>query len=140
MRNCNRENMQQLVDALESDEFEQTNSTLRRDDKFCCLGVACQISGVGVWASSQGYSGVYFYVTLSGATGQVLPVDVMNWLGVGTDDAEDNFLASQLILDAEAEGDTETGSNMNDNGYSFYEIAARIRQTYGLGDSDGTDS
>ena len=145
MRTCNKENMMKLVTELESGTREQVANMLRTEQGFCCLGVACDLSGVGEW-DDQGPSGLYFYTTPSGANGQVLPVEVMNWLGIDTDDNDNEThlsLLSQLILDPDedaVEGDTETGSNMNDNGFIFEEIAARIRQTYGLGDSDGTDS
>lgn len=31
------------VEALRSGEYEQTNGALRYEDKFCCLGVACDL-------------------------------------------------------------------------------------------------
>ena len=37
------------IAALRSGEYEQGYSQLRKGDTFCCLGVACDISGVGRW-------------------------------------------------------------------------------------------
>lgn len=34
--------------ALRSGEYKQTNGTLCKDGKFCCLGVAAHISGVNI--------------------------------------------------------------------------------------------
>ena len=35
--------------ALESGEYKQTRDLLRDDNGFCCLGVACDLSGLGEW-------------------------------------------------------------------------------------------
>lgn len=35
---------QQWIDALRSGNFEQTTAVLNRDDKFCCLGVLCELA------------------------------------------------------------------------------------------------
>lgn len=43
------ERMLQWADALESGEYEQTKYCLRNGTGYCCLGVACDISGVHVW-------------------------------------------------------------------------------------------
>ena len=43
---------QALVTALRSGRYEQTMGTLRRNpptESYCCLGVACEISGLGMW-------------------------------------------------------------------------------------------
>lgn len=51
-----------LIEALRSGKYEQTQGTLRRviehDGKppgFCCLGVACDISGLGAWVERDEY-------------------------------------------------------------------------------------
>lgn len=38
-----------LCDVLESGEYTKGKHCLRRDNRFCCLGVACDISGLGRW-------------------------------------------------------------------------------------------
>lgn len=47
-RPCNKENMQKLVDALRSGNYEQCSNHLRiidnGRDRYCCLGVACDLS------------------------------------------------------------------------------------------------
>ena len=35
--------------ALESGEYKQGRGRLRDDNGFCCLGVACDLSGLGEW-------------------------------------------------------------------------------------------
>ena len=36
---------QKWVDALRSGEYQQTKGRLRKEDKFCCLGVLCDLYG-----------------------------------------------------------------------------------------------
>ena len=42
---------QKLVAALRSGKYTQTDGQLRKSDtnQYCCLGVACDISGLGQW-------------------------------------------------------------------------------------------
>lgn len=56
----NKENMKKWVDALRSGDYKQASGTLRRigydgDNVvvkgMCCLGVACDVSGLGEWKS-----------------------------------------------------------------------------------------
>ena len=45
----------QWVEALRSGKYEQGEKTLKTpDDKFCCLGVLCDISGLGKWVAVDG--------------------------------------------------------------------------------------
>lgn len=34
------------IAALKSGEYEQARQVLRHDERFCCLGVLCEVSGV----------------------------------------------------------------------------------------------
>jgi len=117
MRNCNRERMTKLVEALESGEFEQARGQLRIDDKFCCLGVACEISGIGTWVDG-------YYQTANDYSFSVMPVDVVDYYGLdlGKDD---------MPLDGGS-----VASALNDKGYSFTKISRRIRETYLEEDDD----
>jgi hypothetical protein len=71
-----------LVEALRSGRYTQTQGVLRDGDAFCCLGVACDISGLGRWRG-MGASNSYGYVTAATNaehTG-ILPIAVRDWLG-----------------------------------------------------------
>lgn len=52
------ENQKKLVAALRSGEYKQAINALRPNggDKFCCLGVACDISELGRWDDDESYS------------------------------------------------------------------------------------
>ena len=53
----------QWVEALRSGRYRQGRHALRdRHDKYCCLGVACEITGTG-WFEHTFSSGVLGYVT-----------------------------------------------------------------------------
>lgn len=122
MRTCNAENMTQLVDALESNEYEQTQSVLRRDDQFCCLGVACDISGVGRW-QKDGDDG-FRYIAANDWSISVMPYEVSEWLGLEHDEY-DSMEELPLNYDGHA-----SAMNMNDTGNTFAEIAQAIRMEY----------
>jgi hypothetical protein len=121
---CNRENMTKLVEALESGNYQQARGYLRVLNSdgtakgYCCLGVACDISGVGHWFG-RGYR-VREHNTsafaLPPTTG--LPLQVQEWLGV-----DDPFvrISSQHALCA---------TTLNDNGWDFHQIAAQLRKVY----------
>lgn len=47
--------MLELVAALRSGKYKQGRNQLRYGDKFCCLGVACDISGLSEWTKGDSY-------------------------------------------------------------------------------------
>lgn len=51
----NKQAIRQLVDALRSGRYKQVKDALRIDDSYCCLGVACDISGLGEWKGTNIY-------------------------------------------------------------------------------------
>ena len=112
------EHRKQWVQALRSDDYVQATGKLRDRDAFCCLGVACEISGLGEWDEDNVYLGV----------GASLPPAVRDWLGL-----------------REAEGEHGPHSifsltAFNDRGDTFEQIADLIeKEPQGLlqGDDDG---
>jgi hypothetical protein len=50
------------IAALRSGKYTQTTNALRADDRFCCLGVLCDISNKGKWSTDRGrdYSAFVF--------------------------------------------------------------------------------
>lgn len=85
---ANRENIAKWVAALRSGEYEQGRAALRRGNDFCCLGVACDISGVGEWEDMRTGVGMFFYRTEKGSrigNSATLPAAVSRWLGIDTD-------------------------------------------------------
>lgn len=73
------ENRKKWVSALRSGNYQQGTEALRNGDEYCCLGVACDISGLGKWANSE-YIVVQGRETYSHFTH--LPSSVKEWLGL----------------------------------------------------------
>jgi hypothetical protein len=104
------------VEALESGEFQQTTGVLtNKDDKDCCLGVACKVyqrEVGGLTLSNDEYGSVLY-------DGQIgtLPAAVRDWLGLASEDGE---------YDDAGYSQTLAGDN-DDRGHDLLEIAATVR-------------
>lgn len=97
------------VEALRSGEYEQTDGALRYEDKFCCLGVACDLyrkhGGGPEWGPNDVYDAKVDY----------LPKSVMDWLGVSHD--------SGVFGEGD---DMDSLGDLNDAGTGFEVIAEII--------------
>ena len=71
------------VKALRSGEYKQTRGQLRNEDRYCCLGVACDLYGKHV-LKGNGWKpfreGILSYTFLG--EGGTLPTQVVKWLGI----------------------------------------------------------
>lgn len=124
------DNTTKLVEALRSDKYNQGRSRLRHGDEYCCLGVACDISGVGKWYPSPKKNRErerFVYDTAEvgyrSAEGYVLPDAVKDWLGWKTD-ANGTF--REIVGDEDEDDVALTG--LNDAGVPFAQIADVIEQ------------
>lgn len=45
----------QWVEALRSGKYKQTTDKLKRNDKYCCLGVLCEISNISEFSKEEEY-------------------------------------------------------------------------------------
>ena len=108
------EHRQQWIVALRSGNYKQGKGALRNSNEYCCLGVACDISSLGEWGDDREFSKQYIVSNNRPNAGN-LPVTVMDWLGLCTQDGtidSDNTLAT-----------------MNDRGgKNFEDIANLIEQ------------
>jgi hypothetical protein len=94
------------INSLRSGEYKQGTGRLRRDDeKFCCLGVLCDLYAKENNLSWQHLSGGY---GIDGAVGWI-PVAVRNWSGIRV------YQEDKLI-------------KMNDNRKTFDEISTYIEE------------
>ena len=112
-----KENRKKWVEALRSGKYKQTEGTLKGKDeegrdRFCCLGVACDISGLSTWESTKVNGRVY-----DGNYG-VLPDSVQQWLGM---DTSKGSYRNQF-------GDMYSLTQMNDDCLDFDMIADMIEQ------------
>ena len=106
-----KEHRQEWVAALRSGNYKQTQGILRRDDGYCCLGVACEISGLAEWKEVSGDSET-FYIYLD--KNDRLPSEVSSYYGI-----------RRYYGDYERE---KSLTLANDRGDSFDDIANIIEQ------------
>jgi hypothetical protein len=139
---ANKENIRKWVEALRSGEYRQGKGHLtvldseEQERSYCCLGVACEISGVTdpvevVDSPNTGdpilsWSGEFAYSPTDDEENSRFfpPREVLDWLGLEAYNPPLTFVSdtgSQSICAAEA----------NDTfGKSFEEIADAIERTY----------
>jgi len=116
------------LEALRNGDYEQGKGTLKKDDKFCCLGVLCDIyqkeTGKGEWLEQKNDEGHKYYCdffkTDSGeCKSDVLPPDVIKWANVEGD--------NPIITDKN--GNTNNLAHYNDSSdYDFKAIADIIEE------------
>ena len=124
-------------EALESGIYQQAIGKLKDGNGYCCLGVACEISNLGEWTYSGEYS------TDDGITRFTLPLIVQNWYGLEHENPLVNLTSEEyatFLVNYAKNHSTALTQNksinltdLNDNGFTFTNIAAIIRRNF-LGD------
>ena len=118
------EHRRKWVEALRSGKYYQITGALRNALGHCCLGVACEISGLVKWKEAENEAGyLYGAYTLEAVVDldtddeaiftTELPEAVCDWLGVRYTDG--GFQDESGIFTSLA--------NANDKGVTFAEIA-----------------
>lgn len=112
------EDKKKWVEALRSGDYKQGVHALRDyDDKYCCLGVACEIFGMKAKKNSD--LSLYDY----GKNSSYLPVTLVRRLGLGTN--------GELPKPVQFKGITHTDLvGLNDAGASFKKIAQIIERLF----------
>ena len=119
-----RANQKAWVAALKSGAYQQATAYLRIDDadgisRYCCLGVACDISGLGEWKEHRNTApNGLLYQTESGALDKTMPVEVQEYFGI-TSDARGIEFTTHLM-------------ELNDNEYTFKQIARANEHHFAL--------
>ena len=101
------------IQALTSGEYKQTESAIRINDNFCCLGVLCNIHAQNHPEIAKKQKFKFEYMGYN----DFLPPAVVKWAGMKSNDGE--YSVNQASL-----------SEWNDHGYSFQEIAQIIRENW----------
>ena len=114
-----RHHRQDLVKALRSGDYDQTTGKLRDEDAYCCLGVACDLSGLGEWAGND------YVVTALMRSWCNLPAEVADYYGFVTRDGD-----FEMEREREMEREMEYPSlvTLNDAGENFESIAQLIEE------------
>lgn len=114
----NVENMRTWVARLRDPNAKQTRFALRSRDAMCCLGHACDASGLGEWMGEWDKDQTYLQEKLA------LPLGVADWLGVTVDPE---------LVDVHDRATTKRASAINDSGgegYSLAQIADCVEATW----------
>jgi hypothetical protein len=69
------------IEALRSGRYKQGRGRLRDGDAYCCLGVACEVSGLGTWRRHDDGRGDV-YATPTGILYGWLPRGLRDELGL----------------------------------------------------------
>lgn len=98
------------VEALRSGEYKQGRGQLRRGNKFCCFGVACDLFDHDAW-----------YDDSFDGQDQVLPLEVRDALGLRS--KAGIFSIPIVVVEDGEERHWECLAELNDHGWTFEEIA-----------------
>lgn len=112
------EHREQWVEALLSGKYPQGKSKLKSGPRYCCLGVACEISGLGEWSTYDSY------IVGAERSPSVLPQAVADWLGLY--DRQASYYDFPPVHGAVGVLRQRALTSDNDNGANFEEIAAII--------------
>ena len=104
------------VAALRSGKYQQGINVLRKGDKFCCLGVACDLIDPDAWESTN-ITVMVPGMKWPGAWESTSTYNIFGWQGLTAKTVDLPFIGIS---------DAETLSNINDSGYTFEEIADYI--------------
>lgn len=128
----NKPRVKLLVDALRSGEFQQGQNMLRTpDDKYCCLGVACEVArlnGIGIdWQEKNTGCDCETCQQLNwrfDGTGEALGRNVADWYGFDVND--------RVSIDVKiGTGEDITMIRANDDlGWDFQKIADALEDRY----------
>ena len=108
----------QWADALESGKYKQGRGKLRRGDKFCCLGVLCNLHAQAhpEIAAAQKKPGIYMGEVLG------LSKEVAAWAGM------DNSGLGEFAFELDNAPNAGSLADLNDQDrFTFKQIAEVIR-------------
>lgn len=121
MKDVVRERRERWIAALRSGDYERGHGALKRDGKYCCLGVACevyrQMTGKGSWEQKSEEDTV-FKAEDDLEAKSFLPIEVSQFFGINSRGAHFHFTVSK--------GERQFGclTSMNDSGlFTFADIA-----------------
>ena len=125
------ENRRIWVEALRSGKYRQASHALRLDGEawtlnepeemaLCCLGVACEISGLASWEMMQ--NGIHLFLGSSSS----LPVEVADWLGMRSSAGDYDYMGTRPCPVPEGMEGEGSLAALNDKGATFEQIAKMI--------------
>ncbi len=127
----NIERVRLWVDDLRNTQERQTTGQLwDGDGGFCCLGRACDISGMGEWKENEAEGDLRYVCELDDSATE-LPYDVAVWFGFIDDEDGEELVIRDPVLKSPGGDMHDNASCLNDTwGLSFEEIAYAIEATW----------
>lgn len=121
----NAEIKAQWVAALRSGEYRQGEGMLHhvRDDNYCCLGVLCDLASK---AGVEVYVSVEFNRTSYDGNAHSLPPSVQEWAWLDSELPEVGLSTAAVLEVGGSEDEPAHLAGLNDNGWSFEQIADQI--------------
>ena len=113
------------VAALKSGNYEQGTGCLRNKDRFCCLGVLCDIINkeleVGKWDNKYFNNNDHYVFRINDTIDHGgLPLQIQEIAGIGSRSGSINYINKKY----------ETLSYLNDKGSTFEQIAEIIEENW----------
>lgn len=127
----NPEIKRKWLEALRSGEYNQGSGALRKNGKFCCLGVLCDLHSKETgtnWIRNEEYpdtNDLYLGDT------QYLDEKVMSWAGLCENDPQVEITAEEaeeILINPDEIPYKVCISSLNDTGASFRVIANKIEE------------
>lgn len=109
--------------ALRSGHYKQTQHSLREEDSFCCLGVLCNLHAEAHPAIAKTQTDPYTYMGQDYAP----PEEVLEW---AFGKSFKKWDGDDLVSLPTPVDDKHTLAEMNDNGFTFSQIADVIEEQF----------
>ena len=116
-----KEKAMELIQALRSGNYKQGKGCLRREDKYCLMGVACDLYDPNLWSSIGSF---YHY----NGERSLLPKQVIEYYGFHSSTGD--LRTEDLIAISDKELFCLT--HANDMGITFDQLADYIEQNWHL--------
>ncbi len=95
----NKEIKDKWLEALRSGDYQKTKHALKQDDKFCCLGVLCDLyrkeTGDGEWIKDGNF---YRFKVANKIDDGTLPLKVRKWAELGESNPSIIGVSTNLAL------------------------------------------
>ena len=123
----NHQIKEKWVNALRSGEYQQGSGALHPQDKYCCLGVLCDIyakENDTYWQEDKDNSD---YSVFMGEK-DYPPVPVMKWAEIGGERLSVNDPSVKIYDEDDGDWVFMSAAKLNDEGYDFNQIAKLIEE------------
>lgn len=118
-----RDRMAKLIEAMRSGDYEQCYLSMHSENKFCAMGLACELSNLGFWKGKSSHQNYFTTNEEEKKEGgqEAMPRSVLDYYGFKT---ESNFPVVLFL------GSYKLIPDLNDQHILFSQIADLLEDTY----------